>query len=194
MATMSGTSFGQTLDFRPVGAIQAPFALPKCPSNGLVFSPEIPIENFQAIQSYVLSPDYQKLQKKESNYYLLYVLMKKMNASNEDLISVLLQATWEAQDTPKQYQRYAQELLSLINAQLKQEPYHQRYTMLGIELKRRLGQFKNAQNDIETMQMQVTSPTREELNTIHGYLAQQSKWTKERNTQAQIWAPNEDEN
>ncbi|WP_133501752.1 hypothetical protein [Cognatilysobacter terrigena] len=146
---MSGTQFGQNLDRRPVGAIAAPWPMAKCPTNGFVlFKEKFTAAEIKTLQPFVLSPEYQALQKTESNYFLISRLMEKLGASSSDIASALLRATWEVEKTPR-YQRYASAALDAFEAALAgnskmSSEERASYEQIAGELERRLGRFDAA--------------------------------------------------
>ncbi|MGY3266776.1 hypothetical protein [Lysobacter sp. HA35] len=146
---MSGTQFGQNLDRRPVGAIASPWPMARCPKNGFVlFKQDFTPAEIKTLQPFVLSPDYQALQKSESNYFLASRLMEKLGAPQNEIASALLRATWEVEKDPR-YPRYAQAALDSIDVLLLRDSSMSKderasYQQIAGELERRLGRFDAA--------------------------------------------------
>ena len=180
----SGTSFGQTLDFMPIGAIVSPWPLAKCPSNGLIIYPELSQENYAQLKSFVLSKNYQTLQKKESNYYLLYTLFKKLNVDSELLINTLLAATWEVE--ADQYEHYAKELKILLNQPQDSNNFNFIYPLISIELSRRMGDFKTAENELQRYtRVHLDKVSSAQIDFVQQYLEQQNNFIKLQNKDVQ---------
>ena len=92
----SGTAFDKALDWMPMGAIQSPWPLAVCPTNGFVFlRNEYDPGELDRLRPLVLSAEYQAL-KDETAYYRAAWLMERTGASREEVTMLLLQATWEA--------------------------------------------------------------------------------------------------
>lgn len=145
----SGTKFGTFLDFRPYGPIASPTPLAKCPSNGfVVYKQKFTDDELRRLESYVVSEEYQTLQKKHTNYYLAANLQSHLKeTSKQQLARTLLQATWEA-ESREQYLRYANEALVAFKQALN-EKYSRKNEwltdhLIAGELERRLGQFAEA--------------------------------------------------
>lgn len=68
----SGTSFGQQLDLKPVGAIESPWPIAVCPTNGFVFfKDEFNSAELERLKPLILSAEYQAT-KEETPYYRAY--------------------------------------------------------------------------------------------------------------------------
>lgn len=177
----SGTSFGRMLDFKPYGPIAAPWPIAKCPGNGFVIYPEFTDEQIKQLEPYVLSEDYQKIQTVESTHYLLYKLFEKLNYSKDLQISALLSATWQVQE--ESYQRYAQELLTLLTPSQRtkiEDPYN---ALIRIELNRRLGNFAQAQQEIKKIEQHKLDQD-EQGTFIREYIKQQKVLINAKNTES----------
>jgi hypothetical protein len=92
----SGTAFDRTLDWMTVGALQSPWPLAVCPTNGFVFAKqEYSPEELEALRPLILSPDYQAL-KDETPYFKAAWVAERRGEAREQVSLLLLQATWEA--------------------------------------------------------------------------------------------------
>jgi hypothetical protein len=163
---MSGTSFGQQLDLKPIGPIISPWPLARCPSNGFViykekFSPK----EISRLKKYVASPTYRALRKGNTDYYLAANLMEFMGDNTETVAFALLQATWEVETEPKRYNLYAKEALAKYKQILTNPPTDKKKwattQLVAGELERRLGQFEEAKRrflDIRRNSDLKTSP------------------------------------
>lgn len=176
----SGTAFGRMLDFQPFGAIETPWPIAKCPNNGLIVYHKFTQEHIKKLETYVLSKTYQDLQKKESSYYLLYILMSQLSFPKEDQIRTLLSATWQV--SGETYNRYATELLYLME-KLEVEPVDPYHKLIEIELNRRIGNFSIANLKIEKFkQNYFKSIEKKDLDYFKKYLRQQQKLIRNKNS------------
>jgi hypothetical protein len=92
----SGTSFDKLLDWMPVGAIESPWPLAACPTNGFVFLKEnYEDDELERLRPLILSEQYRSI-KSETPYYRAAWIMEHTGASHQDISRFLLQATWEA--------------------------------------------------------------------------------------------------
>ncbi|MBR0754009.1 hypothetical protein JQ604_17635 [Bradyrhizobium jicamae] len=95
-AQNSGTSFDRQLDWMPIGAIESPWPLGSCPTNGFVFlKAKYEDDELEKLRPLILSPEYQDL-KSETPYYRAAWIMEHTGAAHPQVSSLLLQATWEA--------------------------------------------------------------------------------------------------
>jgi uncharacterized protein (DUF2225 family) len=147
---LSGTQFGENLDLKPIGTIASPWPIAKCPSNGFViFKDDFTKEELRRLEVFVQTPEYQKLQKVESNYFLAAMLMKQIDTAELSIAFALLKSTWEA-DNDEQYRRYAgvalESFKALLSHPAKSIESKDLLTCLHLsgELERRLGNFENA--------------------------------------------------
>lgn len=152
---MSGTQFGMYLDLKPLGPIAAPWPIAKCPSSGfVVYKRNFTPEEISQLRPYVASPEYQALQRSETNYYLAAKLQSVVKAPAGAVAFTLLRATWEAKPG-NQYAAYAAEALDAYKLAL-QQPYEnprQEITdrLVAGELERRLEKFEEAKSRFSTL-------------------------------------------
>jgi hypothetical protein len=96
VAQMSGTSSDRLLDWMPFGAIESPWPLASCPTNGFVFlKAKYEDDELEKLRPLILSAEFQNI-KNETPYYRAAWIMERTGASHEDVSRFLLQATWEA--------------------------------------------------------------------------------------------------
>lgn len=143
----SGTQMDMGLDFMPMGAIAAPWPIASCPTNGFVFLQEkYTPEELEQLRPLILSAEFQAL-KDETPYFRAAWIRERTGAPRKDVVFTLLQATWEARDTPR-YKVYAEKLLKRlpddIGAAEKEEQFS--LEMVMGELLRRLGRFEEARD------------------------------------------------
>jgi hypothetical protein len=145
-AQTSGTAFGTTLDFMPVGAIQSPWPMAVCPTNGFVFFKEkFDDQELERLRPLILSPDYQAL-KEETPYYRAAWIGEHSGAPHTQVSVTLLQATWEAIRDPQRYSRYATELAARLPEDVETSKPDQKrmFQLLQGEIMRRLGKLDDA--------------------------------------------------
>jgi hypothetical protein len=169
----SGTSFDKTLDLMAVGAIQSPWPIAVCPTNGFVFLKEkYEDADLERLRPIVLSAEYQAT-KDETPYYRAAWISEHDGGEHAKVSWLLLQATWEVgnqemrdryaarpKDAPEpnikdlwaegtrseRYRRYATELLARLPADIAAAgDASDTYRMLAGELLRRLGRFEEAE-------------------------------------------------
>jgi len=143
---MSGTSFDKRLDWMPVGAIESPWPLAACPTNGFVFLKEkYDADELERLRPLILSAEYQGL-KGETPYYRAAWIKERTGAPHPEVSRWLLQATWQA--TGEQYSRYATELVARLSVDIADKTesaeQHIGYRLLTGEILRRLGRFEEA--------------------------------------------------
>lgn len=156
-AQASGSSFGTTLDFMPVGAIQSPWPLAVCPTNGFVFfKDKFDDQELERLRPLILSPDYQAL-KEETPYYRAAWIGEHTGASHAQVSLTLLQATWEAIRDPQRYRRYAMELAARLPEDVEASKPDQKnmFQLLQGEIMRRLGRLDDAKQYFETWSKQL---------------------------------------
>jgi tetratricopeptide (TPR) repeat protein len=145
---MSGTSFDQTLDFKPVGAIQSPNPLAICPTNGFVFlKSEYTPEELERLRPLIFSDEFKAL-KEETPYYRASWILERSGAASRAVSSALLKATWETAQTPARYSKYAGELVLRLAADIEHAADTAERTNASLlvgELLRRLGRFTEAE-------------------------------------------------
>ncbi|MGA2128390.1 MAG: hypothetical protein ABSG76_19830, partial [Xanthobacteraceae bacterium] len=145
-AQTSGSSFGTTLDFMPVGAIQSPSPMAVCPTNGFVFfKDKFDDQELERLRPLILSPDYQAL-KEETPYYRAAWIGEHTRAPHAEVSWALLQATWEVFRDPQHYARYATELATRLPDDIAASNPDQKrmFQLLQGEIMRRLGSFDDA--------------------------------------------------
>lgn len=140
----SGTSFGQQLDLKAVGAITSPWPIAVCPTNGFVFyKNKFSDGELEKLRPFILSPEYQAT-KGESPYYRAFWIVDHSGGLHAEASEKLLFATWESGGD--RYARYATLLAERLpkdveNAQGKERD---KFVALRGELLRRLGRFDEA--------------------------------------------------
>ncbi len=146
----SGTSHGHRLDMKKIGPIAQPWPLAKCPDDGFVcFQESYSDDEIEVLKPHVSSDEYQSTQHLETDYYLAYLLVQKLGASDWRLIWLLLSATWEAETKDHAlYERYVRGLITrLMPFTQSAEPLSTHWlngALLLTNACRRLGDFDQA--------------------------------------------------
>jgi hypothetical protein len=177
-AQASGTSFGQMLDWMQFGAIESPWPLATCPTNGFVFiKTKYEDDELERLRPLILSAEYQSI-KGETPYYRAAWIMERTGASHQDVSYFLLQATWEVGwiefrgprdlaegTTSERYRRYATELLARLPVDIADESRTaERRTLDRLligELLRRLGRFDEADSHFAALTKDLTPGSKE---------------------------------
>jgi hypothetical protein len=145
-AQASGSSFGTTLDFMQVGALQSPWPLAVCPTNGFVFfKAKFDDEELERLRPMVLSPAYQAL-KEETAYYRAAWIRERTGADHREVSILLLSATWEVFRDPRRYQQYATELIARLPRDIEAAVGDEKLALRRLlgELMRRVGRSDEA--------------------------------------------------
>lgn len=146
VAVMSASTFGMNLDLKPIGATMAPWPLADCPGNGFVFAPEqeFSADEIAAVTSIVASAEYQAL-RAETPYFRLAHILARLGKPAGEISDALLQATWEVEEDPGRYERYARDLLAKLDLTIAEGGENVITTrILKVEVLRRVGDFAAA--------------------------------------------------
>jgi hypothetical protein len=99
-ATLVGSYFqsGMRLDLKPTGALVAPTPYPVCPGNGFViFRSDFSDDELTTIRHVVLSDEYRKLRRVNTDYFMVAYVKQALGVSHYDLALTYLSASWEAE-------------------------------------------------------------------------------------------------
>jgi hypothetical protein len=145
----SGQPQGSMLDLKPWGPVIAPFVLPVCPGNRFVlWKRNFDDAEVKRYRELVASPRWLAIRDTESDYYRIARLRQWSGDPAVDVAFTFLFATWEVDNTPDRYARYAQDALGAIDTALASLPANDPRTetlrLLTVELERRLGHFDAA--------------------------------------------------
>jgi hypothetical protein len=148
-ATLMGSSFqsGMRLDFKPIGALVAPYPYPVCPGNGFVMYQDAFSDNeLNAIRAIVLSNEYRQLRTENTDYFMVAYVKQRLGANHYELGNTYLRASWEAERrAPDLVDRYRKLALQEFDASLNGKRSHTEdwwtATVLAAELDRLLGNF-----------------------------------------------------
>jgi hypothetical protein len=166
IAVMSASTFGMNLDLKPIGATMAPWPLADCPGNGFVFSPgqEFTETEIAAIEPIVNSADYQAIHG-ETPYFRLAHILRKLGKPSGEISDALLQATWEVEEDPARYDRYARDLLAQLELSIAEGGENIITTkILKAEVLRRIGDFAAAATFVSALLAEL--PVEHELRWV----------------------------
>jgi hypothetical protein len=111
--TASLSRWGSRPDGKPYGSWEFPLALPVCPDNGLVVYGKFSADDVKVLKPLVASDTYQAMRKVDTPYYLAQWLMRGFDAPPQNVLWMLLQASWEADENPTLKNRYQREYVEL---------------------------------------------------------------------------------
>jgi hypothetical protein len=154
VVVMSMSQFGVNLDLKPHGALLAPIPLADCPTDGFVFHAGSPpsAEELEKARPFVFSPEYQAI-REETPYFRYAFIAEKVGAPHAAVTYTLIMATWEAEEDPERYARYAAKVLARIDEDISATADEERETwlMLKGELLRRTSDFDAARTHFEAV-------------------------------------------
>jgi len=145
--TASYTTFGARPDGKPFGSWTFPLELPECPGNGLI----VYKENFEPAEltrlgALIETPGYRALRGGDTSYYRLSWLLREMGAPRPEVLSALVQATWQPADDSPLRARYLGELAAAAAAEPVAPADLPGFALraYGINALRELGRFDEA--------------------------------------------------
>lgn len=119
-AVNSYSQFGMQLDLRPTGALAAPRPMPVCPGSGfVVYRKELNDEQISIFRQLVQAPEYRALREAETDYFVAAHQAGKVREDAWLIATLTLRATWEVQETPEKYNRYAALALTRMEEAVK---------------------------------------------------------------------------
>lgn len=151
-AVNSYSRFGMQLDLRPIGALVAPIPMPICPGSGfVVYRDDFNGEEISIFRQLVQAPEYRALREAETDYFVAAHQAGKLAEDAWLIATLTLRATWEVQEKPEKYNRYAALALTRMEEAGKGfsptgETNEQWWTvkLLVVNFHRRLGEFDAA--------------------------------------------------
>lgn len=175
-----GHPLGSRLDLKPWGPVIAPAVLPVCPDSRFVlWKHQFSDDELARLRPLVASPAWRAIRDTESDYYRVARLRQWLGDDPVDIAFTMLYATWEVDESPERYARYAQEALAAIDQALApadpaqaDAPEDERQATLGlvaVELQRRLGRFDAARTRLDRMAGRAAYAS----GTLHALLLQQ---------------------
>lgn len=163
VTTMSHSTWGFHMDGKPVGSWTFPMPIPQCPGTRLpVVGGEYSAEQKAALNALVLTPEYKAIQNEASYYVLDFVLRKTGEQKPEGHVWMLLQSTWQVDEDPATYSRYAAELVEAMDNGLKREDIEEQgnwpfYQLSIANVQRQAGDFDGARQRLAQLGDQVQS-------------------------------------
>ncbi len=158
-APYKGVAWGYRLDLRMYGQIKDPPDAPLCPQCRFpLYKSSYTELELSRLRPYVNSPEYKAIDARHLPYFYLAHLREKgiVAAKNGDydIAHAYLQAAWQAEDLgeKKLETSYLETALRYVErfskAAKRQDPYYPSAKVLGVELKRRLSRFTDAQMEL----------------------------------------------
>jgi hypothetical protein len=152
----SGTQFGVRLDLRPMGPTPAPWTLPVCPKCRFVlFQEKLDRKSKKRLRPFIHSREYQSLMSDHSPYFLFARILEFLEADDQSIAHVYLQASWEVEGDPDQYRDYLRAARDAFSRASEQEDLERKDRiearfMTG-EIDRQLGDFEGAEAELESL-------------------------------------------
>lgn len=151
-AVASYTQFGMQLDLRPIGALVAPIPLPVCPESGfVVYREDYSEQDIAFFRDLVRTSEYRTIREDNTDYFVAAHQVDRLDGDSWTIAFLTLQATWEVQDQPAMYRRYAElalERFETAGATLSRggEDAEKWWVakLIPVNLHRRLGRFEAA--------------------------------------------------
>lgn len=147
MSAVSGMQTGMQSDFRPTGAIVAPWPMAECPGNGFVIYKDanaFTASEKRKLATYVAGEEYRSLVlAQESTYWRAAMLARRAGEPASTLAWMHVNATWQVGRDAQRYARYARAALQAL-AEVDDPRGAEERALLTVELLRRLGRFPEA--------------------------------------------------
>jgi uncharacterized protein (DUF2225 family) len=155
----SGTRFGMRLDFKALGPIAAPWAVPFCPKcHFVLYEDKFDDVTLQKLKPFIESDKYRADSKGQSSYYCLALIRDFMGADAVDVGFMYLQASWQVEADAAKCTEYLKRSHEKLTAGFKSlKPEDERYINIALlcgELERRLGKFEEAKTRFTTLKSQ----------------------------------------
>lgn len=158
--TASYSTWGARPDGKPYGSWNFPLDLPICPGNKLVMYREFSKDEITRLKGLIAEDDYKALAAAETPYYRAAWLERRLKPASDLAVFLLMQAGWEADDTPARRTRYLSELVTAVDAMPKAPASTD---WLGLQVRaanaeRELGRFEAAQARIAAIPFDAPPP------------------------------------
>jgi uncharacterized protein (DUF2225 family) len=162
---MSGTTFGQRLDLKPVGPIAAPWPLPVCPKDHfVVFKEDFSEQEKESLRGFVNSKAYQDQGKDTPYYFLLAKIYEFLGEDNFKIAYTYLKASWQADKNTDQEKRCLEasfdHLIYLLSTSTEKDTKWENAELLSGEIERRLGRFDEAGKRFQSLSNQPEFKTK----------------------------------
>lgn len=149
--TMSSSSFGQRPDGRPYSNWH--FALPVCPSNGLVLYREFAADDLARLPAILQSPEFAELRALEQPYYAASFIERALSPGSIRATWLLLQASWWVDHDAALKTRFQREFVAAAQA-AEFDPANEESAVLRLRMAnalRELGRFDEAEAAFATL-------------------------------------------
>jgi hypothetical protein len=173
----SGPPVGSMLDLKPYGPVLAPAVLPVCPGSRLpLYKREFAEAEVRRLRHLTTTASWLAIRDTETDYFRTARLRQWLGDDPVDVAFAYLYATWEVDETPERYARYAQEALAAVEAAMptlgpaaNDGERGATLQLVAVELERRLSRFDDAGRRIARL-----APTAAfSGGTLHDLLLQQ---------------------
>jgi len=143
-----GHPLGSQLDLKPWGPVLAPAVLPVCPGSRFVlWKREFSEPELMRLRALIASPQWLAIRDVETDYFRIAKLRQWLGDDAADVAFTYLYATWEVDESPERYARYAAVALEAVGHALPgagdRAPTLQ---LVALELERRLGRLDAARD------------------------------------------------
>lgn len=171
---MVGSYFqsGMRLDFKPTGALVAPYPYPVCPGNGFVmYQNAFSDGELTAIRPIVLSDEYRRLRTENTDYFMIAYVKQRLGANQYDLGNTYLRASWEAESSAPtridEYRKLAREAFDnfLAGKRTRTEEWWTA-SVLATEMDRLLGNFNAVELRISRLPIAEMGALHPDLRTV----------------------------
>jgi len=155
---ISATVFDTRLDFKPVGMVMAPDALPDCPKCGFVnFISSGTARELAGYRAITASEEYRS-RLGRSSYFRLAYLYEKLGRSGWDVGGTYLEASWQEEQQPEKLKEDLELALKHFDAHLpgfkEGSGDWLSVQLMRVELLRRLSRFDEAKKTLRSMRGQ----------------------------------------
>jgi len=172
---------GMRLDFKPLGALVAPYPFPVCPENGFVmYQQNFSDGELNVLRAVVASDEYRRLRREHTDYFMAAHLKERMGATAYELAQTYLGASWEAErDRPQLVDRYRELALEKCDAFVQGKRGGSRdwwtASILAAELDRLLGRFDAVETRIGTLPLAELRTNHPDLHSLLGQIRTQAQ-------------------
>ncbi|MFN3808770.1 hypothetical protein [Asticcacaulis sp.] len=152
-AYMSYSTWGRRPDGKPYGSAVFPILPPECPGNGLFMYRKFSKAELTRLKGLLASADYQAQRANETPFARIAWLETALNPDSEDLPGIWLQASWEADEAPRQKETYQRAFIAAAKVRLSKmkEPETRWLILRMMNAYRELGEFDAALALYETL-------------------------------------------
>jgi hypothetical protein len=150
------------LDFKPFGAAIIPTPIPRCPKCSFVFEKEtFSKKEIKIIKKLLVNNNIFELEPGMPHYYYLARECELLNKNTDVLIDHYLSAIWENSNKANNkdvFKKIANITIKYYDQVDKDDENYHAYKIIELDLLRRLGEFENAIELIETLKKDTNLP------------------------------------